>query len=143
MQLSTKGFTLIELIVVIAIIGILATIGTSSYSNVLKSSRDTKRKTDMIELKKAILRYNIETGKYPAGPLTGALQYLSNGDSKTNPTDWIIGLTPDYVNKLPTDPLGNSTNYYQYFELSPAGYGAELTAILEKTSTPFVITITQ
>ena len=51
------GFTLVELIVVIAVIGIISTIGVSSYINYLKVARDTVRLSHMNETAKAILSY--------------------------------------------------------------------------------------
>gem|GEM_PF-6046680 len=50
-----KGFTLIELLVVIVILSILATIAFLSFSSYSSSSRDTKRYSDFINLKKQII----------------------------------------------------------------------------------------
>ncbi|MBP9690840.1 prepilin-type N-terminal cleavage/methylation domain-containing protein, partial [Candidatus Woesebacteria bacterium] len=69
-QHISSGFTLVELIVVIAIIGILATIGVSSYQNVLKKSKETKIQSDLDDLKKGILVARIATGK-TLGQITG------------------------------------------------------------------------
>ncbi len=64
------GFTLVELIVVIAIIGILATIGVSSYQNILNKSKQTKINSDLDDLKKGIITARITTGK-TFGQITG------------------------------------------------------------------------
>jgi len=61
---NLKGFTLVELIVVITIIGILATVGVGSYSNVLKTARDTKRKSDLRDIKTALDLYYFKHGTY-------------------------------------------------------------------------------
>lgn len=57
-----KGFTLVELIVVIAIIGLLATVGITSYNMVLNNSKTTKASADLKEFKSAIEAARIKTG---------------------------------------------------------------------------------
>ncbi|MBP9690880.1 type II secretion system protein [Candidatus Woesebacteria bacterium] len=54
MKILNTGFTLVELIVVIAIIGLLATIGVSSYNNILKESKYTKTRTEITEIVKMV-----------------------------------------------------------------------------------------
>ena len=48
------GFTLIELLVVIAIVGILVAVGSISYLTASKQSRDTRRKTDLEQIRQAL-----------------------------------------------------------------------------------------
>jgi len=63
---NTSGFTLIELMVVIAIIAILAVVGLTLYSGAQKSARDSKRKSDIDAVSKALeTRYDAPTAKYP------------------------------------------------------------------------------
>ncbi len=87
-----KAFTLIELLIVIAIIGILAailfvSIGTGPIIN----SRDTKRVADLQGLRTALSLYGQDKASYPAdaAALSAAL---------------VTG-TPKYLGALPTDPL--------------------------------------
>ncbi|MBP9691418.1 prepilin-type N-terminal cleavage/methylation domain-containing protein [Candidatus Woesebacteria bacterium] len=60
-----KGFTLVELVVVITIIGLLATVGVASYGNVIASSRYTKIIGDMEAIQKAAEMYYIKNSIYP------------------------------------------------------------------------------
>lgn len=61
-----KGFSLIELLVVVAIIAILSAIGIAAFRNVTDNARDAKRKADVEAITKALEnQYNPETGQYP------------------------------------------------------------------------------
>lgn len=84
------GFTLIELLVVISIIGIMIAVGTNSYQKAVKLSRDSKRKTDLEQIRQGLETYRSEYGFYP--------------DTKEM-------LQPDYINNLPIDPRGSSYPY--------------------------------
>ncbi len=55
--LTKSGFTLVELMVVISIIAILATIGLTVYTQAQKSARDAKRQQDLQEIQKALEQY--------------------------------------------------------------------------------------
>ncbi|TBR15250.1 prepilin-type N-terminal cleavage/methylation domain-containing protein [bacterium] len=61
-----KGFTLIELIVVIIIVGILAMIGFSQYSKVVEKGRTAEAKSVLGSLRTAEAAYSLENGAYTA-----------------------------------------------------------------------------
>ncbi len=82
---TTKGFTIIELIIVISIIALLSVIGISTYGAVQVDARNTKRKSDLKEIRAALELYRTEVGTYPstvgrtsAGCRTSAL--VGDGD---------------------------------------------------------------
>ena len=60
-----KGFTLIELLVVIAILGLLATVGLSSFRTSQLKGRDSKRKSNLSQIQKALEMYYNDYGQYP------------------------------------------------------------------------------
>jgi type IV pilus assembly protein PilA len=63
---NQKGFTLVELMVVMAIIAILSTAGISQYGRFIKSARDTTRVADLNALNIVILDSIQATGTVPA-----------------------------------------------------------------------------
>lgn len=87
---STRGFTLIELMVVITIIGILAVGGTSVYTAQLQKSRDAVRMTDVKAIQAALTQYNGDNNKYP-DPTIAGITY----------TGTLLGFLG---NKIPVDP---------------------------------------
>ncbi len=64
---NTKGFTLLEVLIVIAIIGILVSIGLASYTTAQKKSRDARRKGDLKAMQSAWEQYYSQstTASYP------------------------------------------------------------------------------
>ncbi len=100
-----KGFTLVELLIVIAIIGLLATLAIVSLTSAQQKARDTKRVADIKAIQTALeLEWNDNPG-YP------------NSTSATNPvSDWAtLGTALSaYVSGLPMPPGNPSGDVYTY-----------------------------
>jgi general secretion pathway protein G len=66
--LLSAGFTLIELMVVVSIIGVLMASGILAFSNAQQNARDARRRADIDAISKALEQYNVNTGVglYPA-----------------------------------------------------------------------------
>lgn len=117
-----RGFTIIELLVVLAIIGILATVATVSFSETSASARDAQRQADLKNLQNAIETYRSQNGRYPAGcnsvgNWSGQLgtNYecsiaLGANASMAGTGQYIVGLAPEYISVLPIDPKLNGTD---------------------------------
>lgn len=61
-----KGFTLVEMLVVISLIGILAALALVSFASTQKQARDTQRKSDLRQYQNALEAYaNLSSGLYP------------------------------------------------------------------------------
>lgn len=121
---SKKGFTLVELLVVITILAILMTIGIAVYSGVQKNARDLRRKSDLRSIKIALELFYQANGKYPVVP---------TWVNSTATQPWIPGLTTDYVSQLPKDPFNSGTTtpwttassyVYAYFSIPAGGYAS-------------------
>jgi type II secretion system protein G len=98
-----KGFTLIEIIIVISIIGLIATIGMSSYSILNKNARDARRKADLEQVRSALELYRSNNGTYPT---TNSAWYgTCTAGWATVTSDYVPNLVADgYIQKLPQDP---------------------------------------
>ncbi len=62
---AQKGFTIVELLIVIVVIGILAALVVTTYNGIQQKARDTERKTDVNALHGQIEAYSAQNGKYP------------------------------------------------------------------------------
>jgi prepilin-type N-terminal cleavage/methylation domain-containing protein len=125
-----NGFTLIELIVVIAIIAILSSIGMVMYTGAQKSARDAKRMGDIDEIKKALEQYYVAHHAY-LNPTscddTGCVIPPAAGTTFNDLVSYFAN------NAIPTDP-GPTT--YQYFtdNISCSSPKYVLCATLENSS---------
>lgn len=84
MKQSTRGFTIVELLIVIVVIAILAAIGVVAYNGVLNRSNDAAIKSDINSFAKKIRLAEAETGALPLG---GAIRTggVDSGDGTTFP----------------------------------------------------------
>ncbi|MCX7883274.1 MAG: type II secretion system protein GspG [Brevinematales bacterium] len=67
-NLSLEGFTLLELLVVLTIIGILMTIGMAAYTGVIESATRRAVEVEISQFQIAIFNFKIEEGRLPSSP---------------------------------------------------------------------------
>jgi len=98
-----SGFTLIELMIVVVILGLLATVVMPRILNRPEQARRMKAKIDIRNIESALALFKTDTGRFPT--TSEGLQALVS-----NPG--IDGYSPDgYLDKMPLDPWGNSYVY--------------------------------
>lgn len=130
---TKNGFTLIELLVVIAIIGILSTIAMTSLNGARAKARDTRRYSDMNEIKTAIEMYAADhDGQYPStGGTLVCLGVPSTegcwGTSATTTTpargsNSLNAALAPYLPEIPKDPQYGARIYGTYVYRSPGTY---------------------
>lgn len=83
-----RGFTLLELIVVMAVIGILVTIALPAYRDATQRAKEAALREDLFQMRQAIDEYYVDKGQYPA-----ALEDL---------------VTEGYLRGIPVDPITES-----------------------------------
>lgn len=76
--LDNRGFTLVELIMVIAIIGVLALMAIPSYSRLSNVAKNARCKSEIRTVEKSIIAYNLDNAKYPDGPLDATVTTTLN-----------------------------------------------------------------
>jgi len=130
---KSRGFTLIEVMIVIVIIGILTAVVLASLSTARAKSRDTKRISDISQLQLAIALYLNKYGKFPvaASNNNGANAALGG------PLETALVGTDKFIAQMPTDPFNNTQNavLYKYgYKTDFSGTTYCLGATLEKPS---------
>ena len=106
-----KGFTLVELVVVIAIMGILAAILLANMASAAKRGRDVERQSDLRNLQNAIEAYRHRNGQYPA---TGCTVGDGNWAHESDCATYIVGLVPNFIPTLPRDGARGTHEGYSY-----------------------------
>lgn len=115
----TRGFTLVELLVVIGIIGVLATISVAALSAARARARDIRRVTDIQQIQKGLFLYQMSPSVYP---ITGPDVTFLLGTVGENPFRVLCdtaqgfeqnesGCGATYINPLPSDPSSPKYDY--------------------------------
>ena len=116
------GFTLIELMVVLVIIGVLAALIVPNVLDRADDARATAAKTDVNNLMQALKLYRLDNQRYPSGE-QGLQALVSKPNAGMIPPNW-----KPYLEKLPNDPWARP---YQYLnpgikgEIDVMSFGAD------------------
>jgi len=124
---SLKGFTFMELLVVLSVGALIFSIGTITYSSAVKSSRDSRRKADLESIRQALELCRSFAGSYPAAVGGAVPSPLSCGSPSQT-----------YMQSTPKDPKTEAD--YPYSRPTTTTY--TVSATLENTSDPSYPTYT-
>ncbi len=120
MKIQTRGFTLIELVVVISILAILSGVLVPRVTNHLKSARDARRLTDIRAVRNAIEQYYQDKGAYPTANANSSY----GGWDVSNDGDFIRVLRDKgYLDEDAVDPINDTTYHYRYYVYAKGSYG--------------------
>lgn len=113
-----RAFTLVEILVVLAILATMVVVPSIAYSNVSRNARDTRRMQDIDKVSAALQQYRSQVGTYPlAANYDGLAEFL----------------IPSYLSQLPEDPQGaNAPDGGYKYEPAVDGTSFNLYAVLEK-----------
>ena len=138
-NLPKKGFTLVELLVVMSIIGVLAAMLYGGFFTSRTRGRDAARKQHLKELANALEMFYDDYEQYPpvSGGLISACPYNSTTQTGS-PCDWgaTLSFADDkgtvYMRQIPIDPVSSSRNYY-YRVVGTSRQAFQLYSHLENT----------
>ena len=131
--MTRKGFTFIEILVVVTVIGLLASISMLILSGARARSRDAKRVSDVQIIRAALEQHWLEKASYPASAGFVNLGSGSAAQLTTNGLESVTGTGVIYLT-LPVGP--NANEYYQYQSTLFNGYALRFTTEQANTYGP-------
>jgi general secretion pathway protein G len=121
---TRRGFTLIEVMVVIVILGILAALVVPRVLSRPDEARAVAAKQDLAVISQALKLYRLDNQRYPSAEQgLGAL--IAKPETAPLPPNWKPG---GYLERLPKDPWGNAYVYANpglHGEIDVLSYGAD------------------
>jgi prepilin-type N-terminal cleavage/methylation domain-containing protein len=126
---QNRGFTLLEILVVTAIISIFLTTVYVNFTGSYAQARDAERKANVQNVATALELYKNKYGRYPEAcngpiprptpnPIQGSVLWSGEpGTADECPSsgdDYIVGLAPEFIEELPTDPRARTDAGYVY-----------------------------
>lgn len=102
-----KGFTIVELLIVIVIIGVLASLVIVAYNGIQGRARDAERQSDVRNIKQAIEQYKADNSVYPAA--------CTADNTGCSASDLATTLVPTYIKAIPQDPQYPASGKIYYY----------------------------
>lgn len=158
--MKSHGYTIVELVIVLAVAAILTTFGIVASSQVQKDSRDKKRESDNILFRNELEKFYDKNGEYPPGCSNNCSSWFFTNNTSTGGTILsststnatikaiLPGITSNFYgpqNTSPDTPLASSsilTDRYFYFGGTVNNSASTSSAISNQTSTPKVCIMT-
>jgi general secretion pathway protein G len=121
--LARGGFSLIELVVVVAVMALLAGVLTPVVGRVIEDSKVSRAKSDARAIVHAIGRYRLDVGAYPGGPQANATYNYGYGGAATGAeyhnAALVQGAKKYLQEAIGTDPWGRNYAYHIYTQSNP------------------------
>ncbi len=116
MKRALRGFSLPELLIVVAIISLVASVGFVQYQEARKQARDERRKTDVAQIAIVARLYYEQYGEFPCESGGGCTSHSGSANGEIGNGGTIDTLLAPYLDEVPADPLGpgDATNLYFY-----------------------------
>lgn len=100
-----SGFTIVELLIVVVVVAILATITIVAFNGIQAKARDSERAAETRTVMQALEMYAADNGSYPS---------VGTDNIGYSMTTLTATLVPKYISAIPTPPSGGSSADYQY-----------------------------
>lgn len=123
----SRGFTLIEVMVVILIIGVLAALVVPKVMSRPDEARITAAKADIANIGQALNLYKLDNGRYPSTE-QGLMALVKKPEVSPIPNNWKMD---GYLDRVPKDPWGTPYQYLQpgaHGNIDVFSFGADQTA---------------
>lgn len=142
---KARGFTLLEILLVVAAIGILAGIVILAINpnKQLGDTRNAQRKADVNTILNAVYQYTVDnTGNLPSSITTSATEICKTGGTCTGLIDLsVLTASEKYLTTLPVDPSSTSVNGTGYTIVKSAN--GRITVAAPSAEQSAVITVTR
>lgn len=133
MNHKRHGFTIVELLIVIVVIAVLATISMVAFNGVQERARLSAHKSNLTSIVKAIELYYADNNSYP-GSASGS---CSTWTSSLSSGALYTALVPTYIARLPSVPSLSDGSYYAYC-WSANGIDYKILRLVPSGSVPYI-----
>jgi type II secretion system protein G len=132
-----RAFTLVELLVVIAVIGLLTTIAVVALGTARARGRDARRVADLKQVRSALEMYYLDNNAYPTCGQT-CDTYCDCTTTGWGGSFTAMEIASNYMGKIPTDPLAGGQTYGYFYA---RGYRPTGNCTFEGTNNPYTYII--
>lgn len=109
-----RGFTIVELLIVIVVIAILAAIVTAAYNGVTVKAFNARVQADVRNVQNLVEAYNAQYGAYPSTGGLNTVRSDANCGGGTHQADWVPGLTSSLPQSQDNKGVSGGRGCYMY-----------------------------